>query len=93
MGAIALLTVREYLALPPLRRWLYRLYRHPVVLFGLAPTYMFLLQFRLPIGFMRAGWRPWISVMSTNLAIAAVLAGGAWVFGGGRSCSYRRRSW
>jgi acyl-lipid omega-6 desaturase (Delta-12 desaturase) len=83
LGAIALLTVKEYLALPPLRRRLYRLYRHPVILFGLGPAYMFLLQSRLPIGFMRAGWRPWVSVMGTNLAIAAFLAGGAWLFGVG----------
>lgn len=81
LGAVALLTVEEYLASPPLRRWLYRLYRHPVILFGLAPAYMFLLQFRLPIGFMRAGWRPWVSVMSTNLAIAAFVAGGVRLFG------------
>lgn len=80
-GAIHVLTVREYLALPPVRRWLYRLYRHPSVLFGLAPTFVFLLQNRLPIGFMRAGWRPWVSVMSTNLTIAAFLTGGAWLFG------------
>jgi omega-6 fatty acid desaturase (delta-12 desaturase) len=83
LGAIALLTVEEYLALPPLRQRLYRLYRHPLILFGLGPAYMFLLQFRLPIGFMRAGWRPWVSVMGTNLAIAAFFAGGAWVFGVG----------
>jgi omega-6 fatty acid desaturase (delta-12 desaturase) len=82
-GAIHVLTVREYLVLSPLRRWLYRLYRHPAVLFGLAPTVVFFLQHRLPLGFMRAGWRPWISVMGTNLTIAAFLAGGAWLFGAG----------
>jgi acyl-lipid omega-6 desaturase (Delta-12 desaturase) len=80
-GAIHVLTVQEYLRLAPVRRWLYRLYRHPWVLFGLAPTFIFLLQNRLPLGFMRAGWRPWVSVMSTNLTIAAFLTGGAWLFG------------
>jgi omega-6 fatty acid desaturase (delta-12 desaturase) len=82
-GAIHVLTVQEYFGLPPVRRWLYRLYRHPWVLFGLAPTVVFLLQNRLPLGFMRAGWRPWVSVMSTNLTIAAFLTGGAWLFGAG----------
>jgi omega-6 fatty acid desaturase (delta-12 desaturase) len=80
-GAIDLLTVREYLALPPLRRWLYRLYRHPAVLFGVAPLFVFFVRNRLPVEFMRAGWRPWVSVMGTNLAIAALLVGGAWLFG------------
>jgi omega-6 fatty acid desaturase (delta-12 desaturase) len=81
LGAIDLLTVEEYLASPPLRRWLYRLYRHPAVLFGLAPAYMFFLQFRLPVGFIRAGWRPWVSVMGTNLTIAAFVTGGVSLFG------------
>jgi omega-6 fatty acid desaturase (delta-12 desaturase) len=42
---------------------------------------MFFLQFRLPIGFLRAGWRPWLGVMGTNLAIAAVFAAGVRLFG------------
>jgi omega-6 fatty acid desaturase (delta-12 desaturase) len=27
-------------------------------LFGLGPVYLFFLQNRLPLGLMRAGWRP-----------------------------------
>ena len=72
VGDITTLTVNEYLALPFLRRVTYRVYRHPIVLFGVGPAYMFLLQHRLPVGFMRAGARPWISAMSTNAVIAAV---------------------
>jgi len=71
-GDVDTLTVREYLALSPLGRWRYRAYRHPAVLFGVAPAFLFLLQQRLPIGLMRAGWRPWLSTMATNLAIAAL---------------------
>ena len=73
MGDIATLTVREYLALPRWRRFAYRLYRHPVVLFGIGPTYNFLLRNRLPVQFMRAGWRYWVSTMATNAALALVL--------------------
>jgi acyl-lipid omega-6 desaturase (Delta-12 desaturase) len=73
-GDVDTLTVREYLALSPLGRWRYRAYRHPAVLFGFAPAFLFLLQQRLPIGLMRAGWRPWLSTMATNLAIAALAA-------------------
>jgi omega-6 fatty acid desaturase (delta-12 desaturase) len=68
--------VREYLALGPWRQLGYRLYRHPLVLFGIGPAYVFLLRHRLPLGLMRAGWRPWVSTMATNAAIM-VVAGGA----------------
>ena len=74
MGDIDTLTVREYLALPRLGRLRYRLYRHPLVMFGLGPIYMFFLQHRLPVGLMRDGWRPWLSTMLTNLGIAVIAA-------------------
>ena len=69
------LTVTEYLAMSPGKRLAYRLFRHPLVMFGLGPAYVFLLRHRLPVGEMRAGWRPWFSVMATNLAIAAAAVG------------------
>jgi omega-6 fatty acid desaturase (delta-12 desaturase) len=75
IGDIDTLTVREYLALPRWRRLVYRLYRNPIVLFGLGPAYMFILRHRLPMGLMRAGWRPWLSTMATNAAIAVLVAG------------------
>ncbi len=81
IGDIDTLTVREYLALPWRRRLAYRLYRNPLVLFGIGPAYLFALQFRLPVGFMREGWRPWISPMATNAAIAAVAALMIWAVG------------
>ena len=40
-------------------------------MFGIGPAYLFLLQHRLPVGMMRAGWQPWLSTMATNVAIAA----------------------
>jgi omega-6 fatty acid desaturase (delta-12 desaturase) len=83
IGDVDTLTVREYLALSPLGRWRYRLYRHPAVLFGLAPAFLFFLQQRLPIGLMRAGWRPWLSTMATNVAIATLAALLMWAVGVG----------
>ena len=74
MGDIDTLTVREYLALSRLGRLRYRAYRHPLVMFGIGPIYMFILQHRLPIGLMRDGWRPWLSTMLTNLGIALIAA-------------------
>ena len=72
IGDIDTLTVREYLALSRWGRLRYRLYRHPIVMFGIGPAYLFLLQHRLPFGLTRAGWLPWLSTMATNAAIAAV---------------------
>ena len=82
IGDVATLTVREYCALSRWGRLKYRLYRHPLVMFGFGPTYLFLLQHRLPLGLMRGGgWRPWASTMSTNLAIASIAAVLAWLIG------------
>lgn len=81
IGDIETLTVREYLALSWWGRLRYRLYRHPVVMFGLGPAYLFALQFRLPVGFMREGWRPWASTMATNGAIALLAAVMMWSVG------------
>jgi omega-6 fatty acid desaturase (delta-12 desaturase) len=73
-GDIDTLTVREFLARPRWRQILYRLYRHPIVMFGVGPTYLFILRHRLPIGMMRGGWTPWLSTMCTNTAIAIFAA-------------------
>ncbi|HET6468903.1 MAG TPA: fatty acid desaturase [Geminicoccaceae bacterium] len=73
-GDIHTLTVREYRSLGPWRRWLYRVFRSPMVLFGVGPIYLFVLQHRLPVGLMRAGREPWISTMATNLAIGVLVA-------------------
>jgi omega-6 fatty acid desaturase (delta-12 desaturase) len=74
IGDIDTLTVREYLALSRWGRLRYRLYRHPIVMFGLGPAYLFILRQRLPLGQMRMGWQPWLSTMGTNFAIAALVA-------------------
>lgn len=68
MGDINTLTVSEYRDMSLTNRLLYRLYRHPIILFGLGPGYLFLLQNRLPLGFMTTG-KYWLSAMSTNAGI------------------------
>jgi acyl-lipid omega-6 desaturase (Delta-12 desaturase) len=82
-GDIDTLTVREYLARSRWGRLRYRVYRHPVVMFGVGPAYLFLIQHRLPVGRMRQGWSPWLSTMATNLAIAIVVAAMIWLVGAG----------
>ncbi len=83
IGDIDTLTVREYLALPRWQRLRYRLYRHPLVMFGLGPAYLFLVQHRLPVGLMRKGWQPWVSTMVTNVAIAVLAVAMIWLVGVG----------
>jgi omega-6 fatty acid desaturase (delta-12 desaturase) len=72
-GDIDTLTVREFAARSRWRRMLYRLYRHPIVMFGIGPAYLFILRHRLPIGMMRGGWTPWLSTMGTNAVIAILM--------------------
>ena len=80
-GDVDTLTVAEYRARSIWGRLRYRLYRHPLVMFGLGPAYLFILQHRLPVGSMRRGWRPWASTMSTNLAIVVTAALLIWLIG------------
>ena len=81
IGDIDTLTVREYLARSFWGRLGYRVYRHPLVMFGIGPAYLFVLQHRLPVNLMRRGWEPWLSTMATNLAIALVVAVLIWFVG------------
>jgi len=73
-GDIWTLTVREYRESSRRRRLAYRLVRNPIVLFLVAPLYLFLIQYRLPS--RGAGKRERRSVYwmdATLLAIVAVM--------------------
>ena len=72
MGDVHTLTVDEYHSLSAFGRWKYRVYRNPVVLFGLGPGYLFFVQNRLPLGLMNKA-KYWISAMATNAAILIAL--------------------
>lgn len=72
MGDIHTMTLAEYRAVSPLHRLWYRVYRHPIVLFGLGPGYLFFVQNRIPLGLMNKA-RYWVSAMCTNSAILVVL--------------------
>ena len=80
IGDIHTLTLAEYTALSPLMRLQYRVYRHPIVMFGLGPGYLFLLQNRIPLGLM-GQVRYWVSAMATNAAIVAALGLIYWLGG------------
>jgi omega-6 fatty acid desaturase (delta-12 desaturase) len=80
MGDIHTMTVAEYRASGRWGQFMYRLYRHPITLFGFGPGYLFFLQNRIPYGLMGQA-RYWISAMGTNLTIVLALAA-IWYFGG-----------
>lgn len=74
VGDVDTLTVAEYSARSCWTRLRYRAYRHPLVMFGIGPFFLFVLQNRFPAGFMRDGWQPWVSTMATNVAVGTVAA-------------------
>lgn len=80
-GDILTLTVAEYEARSWLGRLKYRAYRNPVTLFLIGPAYVFFLEQRLPVGYMKAGRKYWLSALGTNLGIAVALGLIVW-FGG-----------
>jgi omega-6 fatty acid desaturase (delta-12 desaturase) len=81
IGDIDTLTVREFQGRTPWQRLCYRLYRHPIVMFGIGPAYLFLVRHRLPFGLMRGGWTPWVSTMATNAGIAVLAVATIWLIG------------
>jgi acyl-lipid omega-6 desaturase (Delta-12 desaturase) len=82
IGDINTMTVAEYLGAGWWRRFGYRLYRNPIVMLGLGPAYLFIVQNRLPVRLV-ADWRPWISIMATNAAIALIIVLMMWLVGVG----------
>lgn len=71
-GDIHTLTVREYKQLSFWRRFGYRLYRNPLVLFVVGPAYQFVVKHRFPFDIPWTWKREWASVLLNNLAILVV---------------------
>jgi omega-6 fatty acid desaturase (delta-12 desaturase) len=78
-GDIWTLTVQEYLEASRWKRFAYRLSRNPVVLFVLAPLFVFLVKNRLPRA--KASRRERHSVYWTNLGVLTMAIGLSYVFG------------
>ena len=70
---IETLTVREYRALSRGGRLRYRLMRHPLVLFGIAPMVYFVLMMRVPWLAPRQWQRERWSIVYTNVALVALI--------------------
>ncbi len=79
LGDVPTLTVGEYNARSWLGRLGYRLFRNPLVMFGIGPIYSMLIMQR----WVHGSARPRIhrSVWGTNLALALVVGGLCWLLG------------
>ena len=80
-GDIWTMTVQEYLDASRWRRFGYRLTRHPLVLFVLAPFYIFLIGHRFASP--KADRRQHRSVWTMNLMLLGTAASMSWIFGVG----------
>jgi omega-6 fatty acid desaturase (delta-12 desaturase) len=71
VGDVATKSVAEYRAMTPRERLAYRLYRNPVVMFGLGPILGMIVQARL----VPRDARPRIkrAIVATNVALAAII--------------------
>jgi omega-6 fatty acid desaturase (delta-12 desaturase) len=78
-GDVLTMTVREYHASPKLRRFGYRLFRNPLVMFGVGPIYSMLVAPR----WASPSARPRIlrSVYGTDVALVALIGGLCWLLG------------
>ena len=70
-GDVMTLTVDEYHNLSVWKRFVYRLYRHPLFLFGISPILLFVVLFRFTKKYM--SWRERIYVYLTNMLLAGVI--------------------
>jgi acyl-lipid omega-6 desaturase (Delta-12 desaturase) len=78
-GDVRTLTVSEYRALSPRSRLGYRLFRNPVVMFGIGPIVALLVGPRLVSRSARPRMRR--SVIGTNLALAVLVGALCWLMG------------
>ena len=71
VGDVWTMTMEEYAASSPTRRWWYRVFRNPFVMFGLGPFFSFLIIHRWPTP--GSNRNQFFSVMLTNLALAGIV--------------------
>ncbi len=79
VGDIWTMTVQEYLQSSRWKRFTYRIVRNPIVLFGIAPAYLFIIwqRFSMPKASSRERW----SVRWMNVAILLMAASLSYAFG------------
>jgi acyl-lipid omega-6 desaturase (Delta-12 desaturase) len=78
-GDVRTLTVSEYLALEPRAQLAYRLFRNPLVMFGVGPIFALVIGPRLVARSARPRMRR--SVIATNLALVVLVGALCWLMG------------
>lgn len=78
-GDVWTMTVEEYRVSTWFKRFQYRLYRNPLIMFIVGPAYIFLFDYRFPGKGDRR--RQIKSVHITNAGILAVIAAASWLMG------------
>ncbi len=73
------MTVQEYLESSRWKKFAYRLARNPIVLFVIAPLFLFVIRQRFPSP--KASQRERHSVYAMNVAILGMAVGLSWIFG------------
>ena len=71
IGDVWTMTVNEYHDSSLLKKFGYRLYRNPIVLFLIGPIYVFLINQRFPT--KNTNKKEWISLLITNLSIIGII--------------------
>ncbi len=80
-GDVHTLTVAEYTNLTPLKQLGYRLFRNPLIQFGIAPLVYFAVLQRLTLNVPRSWTRERAGIYWTNALIAASGIGLVWLIG------------
>jgi omega-6 fatty acid desaturase (delta-12 desaturase) len=78
-GDVWVLTVEEYLSSPLWLRLAYRMYRNPLIMFGMGPIYVFLIAYRFNAKGAKLKER--INTYITNLSIVGLVGLLCWTIG------------
>lgn len=73
VGDVMTLTVEEFKSRTPLKRFYYRLYRNPIILFIIAPFFLFTIAFRIPYKYQPKKVRLYTHLTNLGLIIAVFL--------------------
>ncbi|HLQ72968.1 MAG TPA: fatty acid desaturase [Bacillota bacterium] len=79
VGDVWIMTVEEYIDAPLTKRLAYRMYRNPIVMFGLGPLYLFLVSNRL--NRKGANRRERLNTYITNISILVIYSALIYVIG------------
>jgi omega-6 fatty acid desaturase (delta-12 desaturase) len=82
IGDVYTMTVDEYVNESKWKQWGYRIYRNPLFLFTIAPTFLFVVLYRFYHPFHSKRWKKErASVLWTNIAILSLTIVMSWLIG------------